>query len=168
MTADPFGIQPITLPVDGLDELLADAAGEGYAFLDLLVAEWTSSANRFDGPGEVLCGCFDDGKIVAAGGLNRDPFLDNPRIGRIRRVYVRPGWRNRKLGTALVVWLLDAARRNFEAVRLRAENSDAARLYERVGFTPIADPHATHILRFGAENEVAWAAVPGTSSTPRA
>lgn len=29
---------------------------------------------------------------------------------------------------------------------LRAENHHAARLYERLGFEPIADPNATHIL----------------------
>jgi GNAT superfamily N-acetyltransferase len=148
MRADVHVICPIALPIAGLEELRADAAREGYAFLDRLAEEWASGANRFDGPGEVLCGCLDRGDLVAVGGLNRDPFLDDARIGRIRRVYVRPAWRNQKVGTTLVVWLVDFACQSFEAVRLRAENPGAARLYERLGFTRIDDAHATHILRF--------------------
>jgi len=33
-------------------------------------------------------------------------------------------------------------------VRLRAENADAARLYERIGFVPVSNPDATHIILF--------------------
>jgi GNAT superfamily N-acetyltransferase len=148
MSTDLHLIRSIALPVAGLEELRADAAREGYTFLDRLAEEWASGANRFDGSGEVLCGCLDGGNLVAVGGVNRDPFLDDPRIGRIRRVYVRPAWRNHKLGTALVLWLLDFARPSFEVVRLRAENPGAARLYERLGFLRIDDPNATHILQF--------------------
>lgn len=155
MSADLHGIRPITLPVAGLEALRADAAAEGYTFLDRLAMEWASGANRFDGPGEVLCGCIDGGNLVAVGGLNRDPFLDDARIGRIRRVYVRPAWRNQKLGTALVLWLVDHARISFAAVRLRAESPAAARLYERLGFTPMDDASATHILRFEDGTETA-------------
>lgn len=43
---------------------------------------------------------------------------------------------------------LDRARANFAAVRLRAETSGAARLYERLGFVAIENPDATHILTF--------------------
>ena len=34
----------------------------------------------------------------------------------------------------------------FRRVRLQAENDAAARLYERLGFIPIDDEHATHML----------------------
>jgi len=161
-------VETIALPIAGLEELLADAEREGYAFLDRLIAEWVSGENRFDKPGEMLCGCIDGGRIVSVGGLNRDPFLDDPRIGRIRRVYVRPAWRNRHLGTAMVLWLVETARNSFDAVRLRAENPGAARLYERLGFSPITDPRATHILQFNVEGESSPPAAQGTSSTPRA
>jgi hypothetical protein len=33
-------------------------------------------------------------------------------------------------------------------VRLRAENDDAARLYERIGFSLLDSPDATHLLKF--------------------
>jgi len=141
-------IQPITLPVPGIEELRREAREEGYDFLDRLVEDWHSGENRFDGPGEIFCGCFDEGVLVGVGGLNRDPFLADPQVGRIRRVYVRGAWRNRGAGRALVHSLLGTARKCFRSVRLRAENAGAARLYERIGFTAIDDPNATHILIF--------------------
>jgi GNAT superfamily N-acetyltransferase len=88
------------------------------------------------------------------GGLNRDPFAGCAEIGRIRRVYVRPAWRGKGIGRALVAALLAEARRNFTRVRLRAENPDAARLYESLGFAPNATPDATHILLFEETNAV--------------
>jgi hypothetical protein len=47
-----------------------------------------------------------------------------------------------------VTALVEEARKSFKCVRLRAENADAARLYERLGFLPIENPDATHILVF--------------------
>jgi GNAT superfamily N-acetyltransferase len=141
-------IRPISLPVAGMDELQLEARNEGYDFLDRLVEDWLSGENRFDGPGELFCGCFEEDALVGVGGLNCDPFLDDPGVGRLRRVYVRQAWRNRGIGEALVRSLLTSARASFRSVRLRAENANAARLYERIGFTSIDDPHATHILVF--------------------
>lgn len=124
----------------------AEARKEGYNFLETLVNEWLSGENCFNAPGEILCGHLDNGLIVAVGGLNRDPFLADPKVGRIRRVYVREAWRNRGIGGALLDTLLTAARQSFLTVRLRAENVRAASLYERKGFVPIRDESATHML----------------------
>jgi GNAT superfamily N-acetyltransferase len=137
-------MRKISLPVDGIDKLRLEASAEGYNFLDRLVEDWASGENRFDGPGETFCGAFADHVLVAVGGLNRDPFVADPELGRIRRVYVRQAWRNRGVGEALVRWLLAEARKSFGSVRLRAENAGAARLYERIGFAPIDDANATH------------------------
>jgi GNAT superfamily N-acetyltransferase len=141
-------IQKIELPIAGLEELHAEAKKEGYNFIDTLVDEWVSRVNRFEAPGEVLCGHLNHGQLVAVGGLTIDPFTTEPGAGRIRRLYVRSAWRNKGLGRALVSTLVEAARANFRCVRLRAENESAARLYERMGFTPIDDPGATHTLSF--------------------
>ena len=146
-------ISKIRLPIAGLDELRADARAEGYNFMDRLANDWQSGVNRFDDPGEMLCGHLDNRLLVAAGGLNRDPFAGRAEVGRIRRVYVRPAWRGRGIGAALVNVLIEEARRNFACVRLRAENPVAARLYERLGFEPMADANATHILYFAAEGQ---------------
>lgn len=144
-----IAIQRIVLPTPGIDQLRAESLAEGYSFLDTLIQDWQTGENRFDQPGEILCGSFDQGLLVAVGGLNRDPFVPDTAIGRIRRVYVRSAWRNRGVGRALITFLIQKARETFPAVRLRAENPPAARLYERLGFLPIDDPGATHILALG-------------------
>jgi GNAT superfamily N-acetyltransferase len=141
-------IQNIKLPALGMERLQSEAQDEGYDFIDTLVEEWASATNRFDAPGEALCGYLDQGLLIAVGGLNCDPFAGRPDMGRIRRVYVRSAWRNRGIGRALVNALIDQARTHFRCVRLRAENAGAARLYESMGFVPIASPDATHILYF--------------------
>jgi GNAT superfamily N-acetyltransferase len=126
----------------------AEARQEGYTFLETLVDEWMSGENRFDGPGETLLGFLDDGHLSAIGGLNCDPFLADPNVGRIRRLYVRAGWRGKGIGGSLVDNLLSAAAKSFCCVRLRAESARAARLYERMGFVPCDSDSATHILHF--------------------
>jgi GNAT superfamily N-acetyltransferase len=141
-----ISIQKIQLPVPGIEALHAEAQSESYDFIETLVEEWSTGENRFDAPGEALCGYVEHGLLVAVGGLNCDPFAGRPEIGRIRRVYVRPAWRNQGIGRALVTALVDQARTHFRSVRLRAENAGAARLYERMGFVPIENPDATHIL----------------------
>lgn len=141
-------IQKIEMPIPRIEQLQAEALGEGYNFIDTLVDDWISGRNRFDAPGEILCGHLDHGMLVAVGGLNCDPFAGDPEIGRVRRVYVQAAWRNRGVGRALVTALVTEARKQFRCVRLRAETAGAARLYERLGFVPIANPDATHILTF--------------------
>jgi GNAT superfamily N-acetyltransferase len=143
-------IEKIELPAPGIENLLSEALREGYGFVETLVQEWASAQNRFDAPGEVLCGHFDQGQLVAVGALSTDPFTLSQDIGRIRKVYVMPAWRNKGIGRTLVSTLVERARNRFRCVRLRAENPEAARLYESLGFAPIADPDATHILFFGA------------------
>lgn len=142
-------IRKIELPIRGIEDLQAESLAEGYNFLDTLVNDWQTGENRFDQPGEFLCAAFEHDTLIAVGGLNRDPFLANAAIGRIRRVYVRSAWRNRGIGRSLVSFLIQNARESFSSVRLRAENPPAARLYERIGFLPIHDPGATHILALG-------------------
>jgi GNAT superfamily N-acetyltransferase len=143
-----IAIRKIELPVPGIELLRQEACDEGYDFIETLVEEWASATNRFHGPGEILCGYFDEDLLVAVGGLTLDPFAGRPDMGRIRRVYVRSAWRNRGIGRALVTALVDHARIHFSCVRLRAENALAARLYESMGFVAIESPDASHILVF--------------------
>jgi GNAT superfamily N-acetyltransferase len=139
-------IAAIQLPVAGFNELHEEALAEEIHFIDTLVDQWETGANRFDRHGEVLCGCLLDGVLIAVGGLTIDPYVASGEVGRIRRVYVRRAWRNRGIGQALMQTLIGAARKSFTSVRLRAENADAGRLYERIGFLPIDDANATHVL----------------------
>ena len=146
-------IERLDLPAPGLEELRAEAIAERYQFIETLVAEWESGVQRFSGRGELLRGCFEDGRLIATGGLTVDPFAGDARTARIRKVYVRGAWRGRGLGRRLVAALIEDARGSFSVVRLRAENEGAARLYERMGFEPIEDEHASHSMRLMAAGE---------------
>jgi GNAT superfamily N-acetyltransferase len=143
-----ISIRKIQLPAPGIESLQSEARQEGYVYIDTLVQEWASAKTRFDGPGETLCGCLDLDLLVGVGALSCDPFAGRPDMGRIRKVYLRPAWRNQGVGRTLVSTLVDHARSHFSCVRLRAENDGAARLYERLGFAPICNPDASHILYF--------------------
>ena len=143
-----IAIQKIELPISGMESLQSEALAEGYGFIQTLVEQWASAENRFDAPGEILCGHLDQGLLVAVGALNIDPFAGDNEIARIRKIYVRPAWRNKGVGRALVTTLVEEARKSFRAVRLRADNMNAARLYEKIGFAPIESPDATHMLIF--------------------
>jgi GNAT superfamily N-acetyltransferase len=143
-----IAIQKIELPIPGMESLQSEALSEGYGFIQTLVEQWASGENRFDAPGEILCGHLDQGLLVAVGALNIDPFAGSTEIGRIRKIYVRQAWRNKGVGRALVTTLVEQARIHFRCVRLRADNTHAARLYEKIGFAPIESPDATHLLIF--------------------
>jgi GNAT superfamily N-acetyltransferase len=146
--AEHISVQRIQLPVAGIVDLHEEARAEGIDFIDTLVTEWETGENRFDKQGETLCGSLANGELIAVGGLTVDPFIESGKVGRIRRVYVRTAWRNRGIGQNLVETLVAAARKGFTSVRLRAENDDAGRLYERIGFLPIDDENATHQIIF--------------------
>lgn len=141
-------IRKVQLFIPGFRELVQEASAEGFAFLQTAEHEWVSGENRFSKPGEAFYAVFVHEEPVAVGGVNQDHYLDTPEIGRLRRIYVRAPWRRQGIGTLLVSTMLAEARQSFHTVRLRADNSTAARLYETFGFAPCADPQATHILHF--------------------
>jgi len=141
-----ISIRRVRLPIDGMELLTEESLAEGYRFVQRLQDDWASGRNRFSEEGETLYCAFEEEELVAIGGLNRDPFTDSLGIGRLRRIYVRPAWRRRGIGSALVSALLREAAASFRQVRLRTENPDAARLYEKMGFERLASPDATHAL----------------------
>ena len=142
-------LQPITqLPFEGIEALAAAARGEGFRFLDRLIDDWQPGANRFDAPGEILLGAFSGSRLVGVGGLNRDPYANEAKVGRIRRLYVAPDFRRQGAASLLVGRLVDIGRAHYEVLRLRVPNAAAAAFYEALGFTPIEEQDATHFLRF--------------------
>jgi GNAT superfamily N-acetyltransferase len=138
-------IVPLLDLPSGIEELRTEAAGEGFRFVDKLVTEWRSGVNIFTRPGEVMLGAFQAVKLVAVGGLNRDPYADQDGIGRLRHLYVSKSGRRSGVGSVLVRQLLDRAANVFHLVRLRTETPDAADFYVRFGFHPVQDEVATHV-----------------------
>jgi GNAT superfamily N-acetyltransferase len=94
--------------------------------MDRLVSDWTSGANTFSRPGECFLGACAEGRLVAVGGLNIDPYLMRTDVGRIRHVYVLDGWRRAGIGQALIDRLVSEARRSFGEVRLRVASDSTA------------------------------------------
>lgn len=129
--------------------LLDASEAEGFRFVRRVVNEWASGKNRFSGGGEALLGILVDDRLVAICGLTRDPYLDDPGVGRLRNLYVLPAYRCRGLGAALSREVIERASSSYRVLRLRAATREAGALYERLGFTPAADvADCTHVLSF--------------------
>ena len=137
-------------PRDALAALLDDSERQGLRLVRRLADEWASGANRFDRPGEALFMAWIGGSAVGIGGLSVDPYATAPEIGRVRHVYVLTTHRRAGVGERLMHAILDAARGRFEIVRLRTTNPVAARLYERLGFQPVAEADCSHTFALGA------------------
>ena len=144
------------LPLDRFAELLAESEVSGYRFLRRVVDEWQSGANRFARPGEALLIAEMNNRWVGVCGLSIDPYLDDPRIGRVRNVYVVARYRRAGIGRRLVEEAIARARDRFDRLRLRGEEEGPARLYESLGFRPCRGlPDCTHVMEWcGVEGEV--------------
>jgi GNAT superfamily N-acetyltransferase len=135
------------LALDRFAEMLAESEATGYRFLRRVVDEWESGANRFARPGEALLIAEMAGRWVGICGLSIDPYLDDPRVGRVRNVYVLADYRRGGIGRRLVELAISRARGRFESLRLRAEEEGPARLYESLGFRPCRGiPDCTHVM----------------------
>jgi GNAT superfamily N-acetyltransferase len=132
--------------VDGLGALLAESEQAGSRIVRRLVEEWASGANRFDRPGEALFAAWIDGRLVGVCGLNVDPYSAEPRLGRVRHLYVLSAYRRRGIGRQLVEEVITAARGRFDGLRLSTANPVAARFYEGLGFRFTEATHCTHVL----------------------
>jgi GNAT superfamily N-acetyltransferase len=132
-----------------LAHLAADADADGWRNVARLVTDLASGENRFRGRGEALYAARSGGRIVAVGGINVDPYAQDRRTGRLRRLYVLRSARRQGIGRALVAALLAHGRRSFDEIRLHTEDDAAAAFYEAIGFTPEGGAHHTHAIRFG-------------------
>ena len=72
--------------LDLIYPLATEAQTEGYRFVKRAIDEWKNGINAFSKKGEILFGVFLSSVCVGIGGLNVDPYIDDPNIGRIRHV----------------------------------------------------------------------------------
>jgi len=132
----------ISLPA-ALAALEHEAIAEGFGMITRLRKEWESGTNRFDREGEVLLGSFCVDRLLGIGGLNRDPYADNPRVGRLRHLYVTKSERRSGIGRSLVERILGHAIVNFDSVRLWTDR--AGSFYDRLGFDRTDGTKVTHV-----------------------
>jgi GNAT superfamily N-acetyltransferase len=138
-------------PAGGLGALIAESEAAGLRFVRRLAEEWASGANRFDRPGEALLVARIAGDVVGVCGLNVDPYVAEPRVGRVRHLYVLAAHRRQGVGRQLVNKVIETARDRFERLRLRTVNPEAARLYENLGFRrSVGGRDCTHVMELSA------------------
>lgn len=128
-------------------DLEAAATTEGHSFVERTRHEWEAGINRFDESGEVFFVAVDRGRTVGMCGLNRDPYLDDSSVGRLRHLYIGPTHRRSGIAECLVERCLSSAAESFKCVRLRTSNPAADALYRSLGFEAVSDPTATHEWR---------------------
>ena len=133
--------------IDQLRLLAELARSEGFHFLDRFVSEVQTNSLTLDSPGEFFLAFVMRNEIVGIGGVTPDPYVDEPRTGRLRHVYVRSDHRRGSVGRQLVRELEMRAQPIYATLRLRTDTVAAARFYEALGYDPIVDPTATHVRR---------------------
>ena len=118
----------------GIEALANTAALEGYAHVARLIDDFEAEENRFAQTGEALFACYAGKRLVGVGGVNQDPHDGSPHAGRVRRVYVHPDYRRRRLASALMAALERHASRHFETLNLFTSSAQACSFYRRLGY----------------------------------
>jgi GNAT superfamily N-acetyltransferase len=125
-------------PWTPLAALVEESHAEGFRFLIRFEQEFQSGLVRFAGPVETLLGAFEDSALIGMAGLTRDPYSGDPRTGRLRHVYLLPGWRGRGIGKALIAEIEHRARAHFLTLVLRTDTPAAATFYRTLGYEQLA------------------------------
>jgi GNAT superfamily N-acetyltransferase len=127
--------------IRGLSQL---AEAEGFGFITRFADDCANGSVQLDAPGEYFYGDFDNDDLVALGGVTPDPYVHDASVGRVRHVFVRPEFRARGVGRALVDTLEARAQNRYARLRLRTDTAAAARFYERLGYHVVSNVSATH------------------------
>ena len=139
-----FALAPVTPDVTGFDYLLQESLAEGHRMLLRFAENWRMGTNRFDHPGEIILGLWDDQALVGICGRNIDPYDVHPRAGRVRHLYVGQSVRRRGAGRHFIAAILDRAATHFDYLNTNAPDTAFA-FYERLGFARLVGAdHVTH------------------------
>ena len=93
-----------------------------------------------------MLGAYLDNRLVAVGGVNKDPYVPAIGVGRLRHVYVMRDARRLHVGTGLVRRIIGDAETVFSTLRLRTDTAAASAFYESLGFRETCEDSATHII----------------------
>ncbi len=129
-----------------LQELVPTSIHENVQNISKLVRQWTDGESLFDGEGEELCVAQIGGKTVGVGGVVK--CRDFPGALRVTRFYIHPDFRNRGIGTAIAVRLIENASQFADVVTCNAQASVQAKpFWESMGFIRIEHLGITHTLQ---------------------
>ncbi|WP_282937381.1 GNAT family N-acetyltransferase [Paenibacillus sp. RC67] len=131
-----------------LSSLVEESIKEGFRHLQRLINDYESGVNTFDKQGEALFLAYDKENLVGVCGLNQDPYANDKKVGRVRRMYVSSGSRRKGVGRLLMQAVITEARRHSSMLVLRTDNPKSDLFYQSLGF--IADAksnHYSHVLQ---------------------
>lgn len=130
----------------GFDVICAEAAAEGVRNMARLGEEFGSADDPYVEPGAMFAALVG-GDLAGLGGVTVEIGLDEPAM-RMRRLYVRPGFRRSGVARALAGAMMQQGFQTAPLLTLNARASAAAPpFWEAMGFAPAALPGVTHILR---------------------
>jgi GNAT superfamily N-acetyltransferase len=133
---------------EAINHLLEESLSQGFRLVERLVREYHSGLNCFDKSGEVLLTASVQGAVVGIGGLNRDPYFHDPKVGRLRHLYVESVWRRRGVGRLLVSELIHEAKQHYQLLTLRTNTAAGDEFYRKLGFQTHPNwEHTTHHLQ---------------------
>ncbi len=144
-----FRIELITnLSTIDITVLMKESKENGFRFIDRLVKDYKNGTNTFNKSGEGLYGVFNDNDVlIAIGGLNIDPYLNDPQIGRLRRFYVLNEYRRKGVGRFLLNKIIFDARRTFKELVLHTDSEYADQFYSSLGFSKGSGyPNSSHYI----------------------
>jgi RimJ/RimL family protein N-acetyltransferase len=136
-----------------LNSLIGESMRDGYHFLQRTIDDWYSGANKFDRPGEKLWGLFIGKDLIGVGGLNIDPYSLTPKVGRVRRLYIREAHRRAGYATLILNKILKEACYHFTVLRLFTDNAVASAFYEKLGFKKTVEYKASHFITLPANTD---------------
>lgn len=130
-----------------LQPLADEASLGGDNFIQKTIDEWVSGKNKFSKEKEFFVAIMIDDKFVACGGLNQDPYVSDNMIGRVRHLYVSKNYRRKGYAKIILNLIIDEAKKVFDLLRLTTHNSDAASLYESIGFKKVDEYKANYLMK---------------------
>jgi ribosomal protein S18 acetylase RimI-like enzyme len=145
------------LDFNELANLIDQSVEEGYHFMLRLKKEYINGENRFSKDGEAFFVAKSAGNIIGVSGLNQDPYLQNPKIGRVRRLYVSKNYRRLGVGRLLIDAIIQEAQKYYIMIILKTDNPIADKFYRSRGFSATSlNEHATHFLQLFNEQNHVW------------
>ncbi|OEH93130.1 GNAT family N-acetyltransferase [Bacillus solimangrovi] len=133
---EQFETSKITnLLINEIDPLVHESKEDGFRFVERLVNDYTKGTNKFNKKGEALYGVYNQSnELVAVGGININPFTNDPNVGRLRRFYVKKAYRRNGVGSLLLKTIISNAKSSFNVVVLNT-TEQADKFYTSHGFS---------------------------------
>jgi GNAT superfamily N-acetyltransferase len=137
-------VRVIDALLEGFEALIADARTENVRNMTLLAEQWASGEQRFDADGAALFAAFVEGELAGVGGVSAESA--EPAM-RMRRLYVRQGFRRSGVGRALAGAMMQQGLQSADVLTVNARASEAAGpFWKAMGFRPVDAAGYTHRL----------------------